>query len=133
MDPLDSTSKMLNPNIVGEEHYNVTRDVQKLLQDYKSLQDIITILGMDELSAEDKVTVERARKVQKFLSQPFFMSEVFSGQPGKFVKLEESISGFKSLLSGEGDQYNEQSFFMTGTFEEGVEKGKKLAMESAED
>ena len=124
---------MLNPNIVGEEHYNVTRDVQKLLQDYKSLQDIITILGMDELSAEDKVTVERARKVQKFLSQPFFMSEVFSGQPGKFVKLEESISGFKSLLSGEGDQYNEQSFFMTGTFEEGVEKGKKLAMESAED
>merc|ERR1712203_711241 len=98
VDPLDSTSKMLNPNIVGEEHYNVTRDVQKILQDYKSLQDIITILGMDELSADDKLTVERARKIQKMLSQPFFMSEVFSGKPGKFVELEDTISAFNALL-----------------------------------
>lgn len=123
---------MLSPNIVGEDHYIVSRDVQKLLQDYKSLQDIITILGMDELSAEDKLTVERARKVQKFLSQPFFMSEVFSGMPGKFVTLEQSVAGFSALLEGEGDQYYDQAFYMTGTFEEAVEAGKRIAMESSE-
>ena len=132
VDPLDSTSKMLSPNIVGQEHYDCTRRVQKLLQDYKSLQDIITILGMDELSAEDKLVVERARKIQRFLSQPFFMSEVFSGKPGRFVSLEESISGFTALLDGEGDEYTDQAFYMTGTFEEAVEVGKRLARESAD-
>lgn len=123
---------MLSPNIVGQKHYDVTRNVQKLLQDYKSLQDIITILGMDELSADDKITVERARKVQRFLSQPFFMSEVFSGKPGKFVSLDESISGFQALLDGEGDEYTDQAFYMTGTFEEAVEAGKRLARESVD-
>lgn len=130
VDPLDSSSTMLSPTVVGEKHYATSRDIQKLLQDYKSLQDIITILGMDELSAEDKLVVERARKVQRFLSQPFFMSEVFSGKPGKFVTLEQSISGFSSLLNGEGDMYNDQAFYMTGTFEEAVEAGKRIAAES---
>jgi F0F1-type ATP synthase beta subunit len=124
---------MLSPLIVGEDHYQVARDVQKLLQDYKSLQDIITILGMDELSAEDKITVERARKVERFLSQPFFMSEVFSGKPGKFVSVEESISGFRRLLDGEGDQYNDQAFYMTGNFDEAIEAGKRIAREAGQE
>ena len=127
VDPLASTSKMLSPNIVGEKHYQVTRGVQKLLQDYKSLQDIIAILGMDDLSPEDKLTVNRARKVQRFLSQPFFMSEVFSGKPGKFVQLQDSITGFDSLMTGLGDEYAEQAFYMTGTFEEALEEGRRMA------
>lgn len=130
VDPLDSTSKMLNPNIVGERHYQVARDTQKLLQDYKSLQDIIAILGMDELSVEDKLTVARARKVQRFLSQPFFMSEVFSGRPGKFVTIEETVEGFGALLEGEGDDYPEAAFYMTGTLEEALETGVRMAKES---
>ena len=130
VDPLDSTSKMLNPNIVGEKHYQVARDTQKLLQDYKSLQDIIAILGMDELSVEDKLTVARARKVQRFLSQPFFMSEVFSGRPGKFVSIKETVDGFGALLDGEGDDYPEAAFYMTGTLEEALETGARMAKES---
>ena len=130
VDPLDSTSRMLDPIIVGEKHYNTARGVQKLLQDYKSLQDIIAILGMDELSEEDKLTVSRARKVQRFLSQPFFMSEVFSGKPVKFVPLNETIDGFSALLQGVGDEYPESAFYMTGNLEEALEKGRKLAAES---
>lgn len=130
VDPLDSTSRMLDPSIVGEEHYQCTRGVQKLLQDYKSLQDIIAILGMDELSEEDKLTVARARKVQKFLSQPFFMSEIFSGRKGKFVSLEDSIAGFKSLLGGEGDEYPEAAFYMVGNLDEAFEEGRRLASEA---
>lgn len=130
VDPLDSTSKMLNPNIVGEKHYKVARDIQKLLQDYKSLQDIIAILGMDELSVEDKVTVARARKVQRFLSQPFFMSEIFSGRPGKFVSLKDTVDGFGALISGEGDDYPEAAFYMTGTLEEALERGVQMAKEA---
>jgi len=121
---------MLDPIIVGEKHYNTARGVQKLLQDYKSLQDIIAILGMDELSEEDKLTVSRARKVQRFLSQPFFMSEVFSGKPGKFVPLNETIDGFSALLNGVGDEYPESAFYMTGNLEEALEKGRKIAAES---
>lgn len=127
VDPLESTSKMLNPNIVGEKHYQVARGVQKLLQDYKSLQDIIAILGMDELSVEDKLTVSRARKVQRFLSQPFFMSEAFSGKKGKFVKLQQTVDGFGALLEGEGDDYPESAFYMTGTLEEAIEEGIRQA------
>lgn len=130
VDPLDSTSRMLDPTIVGDKHYNTARGVQKLLQDYKSLQDIIAILGMDELSEEDKLTVSRARKVQRFLSQPFFMSEVFSGKPGKFVPLNETIDGFTSLLQGGGDEYPESAFYMVGNLEEAFERGRKLASES---
>ena len=127
VDPLDSTSRMLDASIVGELHYNTARGTQKLLQDYKSLQDIIAILGMDELSEEDKVTVSRARKIQKYLSQPFFMSEVFSGKPGKFVELSETIEGFGALLEGSGDDYPEAAFYMTGNLKEAFEQGKKLA------
>ena len=130
VDPLDSTSRMLDPIIVGDKHYNTARGVQKLLQDYKSLQDIIAILGMDELSEEDKLTVSRARKVQRFLSQPFFMSEVFSGKPGKFVPLNETIDGFSALLQGQGDEYPESAFYMTGNLEEAFEQGRRLAAES---
>lgn len=130
VDPLDSTSRMLDPVVVGERHYQTARKTQKLLQDYKSLQDIIAILGMDELSEEDKQTVSRARRVQKFLSQPFFMSEVFSGTPGKFVDLSESIDGFNSLLSGAGDEYNEAAFYMVGNLEEAFAKGRQLAIDS---
>lgn len=130
VDPLDSTSRMLDPVIVGEKHYNTARGVQKLLQDYKSLQDIIAILGMDELSEEDKLTVSRARKVQRFLSQPFFMSEVFSGKPGKFVPLNETIDGFSALLQGQGDEYPESAFYMRGNLEEAFEEGRRLASES---
>jgi len=121
---------MLDPTIVGQRHYDTARGVQKLLQDYKSLQDIIAILGMDELSEEDKLTVSRARKVQRFLSQPFFMSEVFSGKPGKFVPLNETIDGFSALLTGAGDEYPESAFYMAGNLEEAFERGRKIAAES---
>ena len=131
VDPLDSTSRMLDPAIVGQEHYDVARSTQKLLQDYKSLQDIIAILGMDDLSEEDKLTVARARKVQKFLSQPFHMSEVFSGKKGLFVDLQDSIDGFKELLEGAGDDYPEQAFYMTGNLKLAFEQAKRIAAESA--
>ncbi|GAB5506797.1 MAG: F0F1 ATP synthase subunit beta [Rhizobiaceae bacterium] len=131
VDPLDSTSRMLDPMIVGEEHYQVARDVQQTLQRYKSLQDIIAILGMDELSEEDKLTVARARKIERVLSQPFFVAEVFTGSPGKLVDLEDTIKGFKGLVAGDYDHLPEAAFYMVGTIEEAVEKGKKLAAEAA--
>jgi F-type H+-transporting ATPase subunit beta len=127
VDPLDSTSRMLDAAIVGDEHYEVARKVQGTLQRYKSLQDIIAILGMDELSEEDKLTVARARKVERFLSQPFHVAEVFTGSPGKLVSLEDTIKGFKGLVNGEYDHLPEAAFYMVGTIEEAVEKGKKLA------
>jgi ATP synthase F1 beta subunit len=127
VDPLDSSSRLMDPEYVSLEHYKTTRDTQKLLQDYKSLQDIIAILGMDELSEEDKLTVARARKVQRFLSQPFFMSEVFSGKPGKLVELSETIEGFGALLEGQGDEYPEGAFYMTGNLKEAFEQGRKMA------
>lgn len=130
VDPLDSKSRMLDPAIVGEIHYNTARDTQKLLQDYKSLQDIIAILGMDELSAQDKLTVARARKVSSFLSQPFFMAEAFSGKEGKMVQLADTIEGFNALLNGDGDDYPESCFYMTGTFNEALERGKQMAQET---
>merc|ERR1719263_1301188 len=126
VDPLDSTSRMLAPEIVGQEHYDVARGVQKLIQDYKSLQDIIAILGMDELSEEDRLTVARARKIEKFLSQPFSMAEVFSNMPGRFAELSETIDGFSSLLEGAGDDYPEQAFYMVGGLKEAMEKGRKM-------
>ena len=129
VDPLDSTSRILDPTIVGEEHYQVARKVQEILQSYKSLQDIIAILGMDELSEEDKLTVSRARKIQRFLSQPFFVAEVFTGTPGKFVKLEDTIKGFKSIVDGELDNVPETAFYMIGTIEEALEKSKKISKE----
>jgi F-type H+-transporting ATPase subunit beta len=131
VDPLDSTSRMLSPLIVGEEHYQTARMVQQVLQRYKSLQDIIAILGMDELSEEDKVTVARARKVERFLSQPFFVAEVFTGSPGKFVDLADTIKGFRGLCEGKYDHLPEAAFYMVGNIEEAVEKGKKLATEAA--
>ncbi|MGB5904875.1 MAG: F0F1 ATP synthase subunit beta [Xanthobacteraceae bacterium] len=131
VDPLDSTSRMLSPLIVGEEHYQTARMVQQVLQRYKSLQDIIAILGMDELSEEDKLTVARARKVERFLSQPFFVAEVFTGSPGKFVDLADTIKGFRDLCEGKYDHLPEAAFYMVGTIEEAVEKGKKLAAEAA--
>jgi ATP synthase F1 beta subunit len=131
VDPLDSTSRILDPTVVGEKHYQVARGVQKLLQDYKSLQDIIAILGMDELSEDDKLTVARARKIQKFLSQPFFMSEIFTGRKGKFVELKDTIEGFSALLEGKGDDYPEAAFYMQGTLEEAFEEGKRLALQAA--
>jgi F-type H+-transporting ATPase subunit beta len=131
VDPLDSTSRMLDPQVVGEEHYRVARDVQQTLQRYKALQDIIAILGMDELSEEDKLTVARARKIERFLSQPFFVAEVFTNAPGKLVDLEDTIKGFKGLVAGEYDHLPEAAFYMVGTIEEAVEKGKKLAAEAA--
>jgi len=118
VDPLDSSSRMLDPFVLGQHHYDTARGVQKLLQDYKSLQDIIAILGMDDLSEEDKLVVARARKVRNFLSQPFFMSEQFSGQKGKFVELNDSIEGFANLLTGAGDDYTEAAFLMTGTLKD---------------
>jgi len=130
VDPLDSTSRILDPYIVGEEHYAVAREVQRVLQSYKSLQDIIAILGMDELSEEDKVTVSRARKIQRFLSQPFFVAEVFTGMGGAFVPLNETIAGFKGIVNGDYDHLSEGAFYMVGTIEEAVEKGKKLEKES---
>jgi F-type H+-transporting ATPase subunit beta len=125
VDPLDSTSRLLDPQIIGEEHYNVARGVQKMLQKYKDLQDIIAILGMDELSEEDKSVVERARKIEKFLSQPFFVAEVFTGSPGKYVSLEETIKGFKGILSGEYDHLPESAFYMVGDMNEAIEKAAK--------
>jgi F-type H+-transporting ATPase subunit beta len=127
VDPLESTSRMLSPLVVGEEHYNTARLVQQILQRYKSLQDIIAILGMDELSEEDKLTVARARKIERFLSQPFFVAEVFTGSPGKFVDLADTIKGFRGLCEGKYDHLPEQAFYMVGTIEEAVEKSKKLA------
>jgi F-type H+-transporting ATPase subunit beta len=131
VDPLDSTSRILDPRIVGEEHYNVAREVQQILQRYNDLQDIIAILGMDELSEEDRLTVSRARKVQRFLSQPFFVAEQFTGTPGKYVKLEDTIRGFKEVVEGLHDDLPEQAFYMVGTIEEAVEKGKQLAESAA--
>ncbi len=131
VDPLDSTSRMLDPRVVGEEHYKVARDVQRVLQTYKSLQDIIAILGMDELSEEDKLTVARARKIQRFLSQPFHVAEVFTGSPGKLVKLEDTIKGFKGIVAGDYDDLPESAFYMVGTIEEAVEKARKMAAEAA--
>jgi F-type H+-transporting ATPase subunit beta len=130
VDPLDSTSRMLSPMIVGEEHYTVARRVQQVLQRYKALQDIIAILGMDELSEEDKLTVARARKIERFLSQPFHVAEVFTGSPGKLVDLKDTINGFKGLVEGKYDHLPEAAFYMVGSIEEAVEKGKKLAAES---
>ena len=130
VDPLDSTSRILDPRIVGEEHYRVARDVQRILQAYKSLQDIIAILGMDELSEEDKLTVARARKIQRFLSQPFFVAEVFTGSPGKLVDLDSTIKGFDAICKGEHDNLPEAAFYMVGGIEEAVEKAEKLAKDS---
>jgi F-type H+-transporting ATPase subunit beta len=127
VDPLDSTSRMLQPTIVGEEHYQVARSVQQILQRYKALQDIIAILGMDELSEEDKLTVARARKIERFLSQPFHVAEVFTGSPGKLVSLADTIKGFKGLCAGDYDHLPEQAFYMVGTIEEAVAKAEQLA------
>ncbi|MBL1208805.1 F0F1 ATP synthase subunit beta [Geminocystis sp. GBBB08] len=126
VDPLDSTSTMLQANIVGAEHYNTARAVQSTLQRYKELQDIIAILGLDELSEEDRLVVDRARKIERFLSQPFFVAEVFTGSPGKYVTLEDTIKGFKKILSGELDSYPEQAFYMVGNIDEAIAKGEKL-------
>ena len=126
VDPLDSTSRVLDPRVIGDEHYSVTRKVQEVLQQYKSLQDIIAILGMDELSEEDRLTVDRARKIQRFLSQPFHVAEVFTGTPGVFVSLEDTIKGFKGLIEGEFDDVPESAFYMVGTIEEALEKSKKI-------
>ncbi len=130
VDPLDSTSRILDPRIVGDDHYRVARDVQRILQAYKSLQDIIAILGMDELSEEDKLTVARARKIQRFLSQPFFVAEVFTGSPGKLVDLDSTIKGFDAICKGEYDHLPEAAFYMVGGIEEVVEKAEKLAKDS---
>ncbi|HHJ39067.1 MAG: ATP synthase subunit beta [Methylothermaceae bacteria B42] len=127
VDPLDSTSRQLDPLVIGHEHYDVARQVQSTLQRYKELRDIIAILGMDELSEEDKLTVSRARKIQRFLSQPFFVAEVFTGSPGKYVPLKETIRGFKGIVEGEYDDIPEQAFYMVGTIEEALEKAKKIA------
>ncbi|MFG1462499.1 F0F1 ATP synthase subunit beta [Xanthobacter sp. DSM 24535] len=131
VDPLDSTSRILSPLVIGEEHYNVARQVQQTLQRYKSLQDIIAILGMDELSEEDKLVVSRARKIERFLSQPFHVAEVFTGSPGKLVDLADTIKGFKGLVEGKYDHLPEGAFYMVGTIEEAIEKGKKMAAEAA--
>ncbi|MGH2327634.1 F0F1 ATP synthase subunit beta [Campylobacter taeniopygiae] len=126
VDPLDSTSRMLDPNIIGEKHYKVARGVQSVLQKYKDLQDIIAILGMDELSEEDKLIVERARKIEKFLSQPFFVAEVFTGSPGKYISLEETIAGFEGILEGKYDHLPENAFYMVGNIEEAIAKADKI-------
>jgi F-type H+-transporting ATPase subunit beta len=131
VDPLDSTSRMLDPRIIGDEHYEVAREVQRILQTYKSLQDIIAILGMDELSEEDKLTVARARKIQRFLSQPFFVAEVFTGTPGKLVDLKDTIAGFKAIAAGEYDDLPEAAFYMVGGIDEAIEKAKQMAAEAA--
>ncbi len=127
VDPLDSTSRILDPQVVGEEHYKVARDVQYILQRYKDLQDIIAILGMDELSEEDKLVVARARKIQRFLSQPFHVAEVFTGSPGKYVELKDTIRGFKEIVEGKHDNLPEQAFYMVGTIEEAIERAQKMA------
>jgi F-type H+-transporting ATPase subunit beta len=131
VDPLDSTSRLLDPQVIGEEHYQVASQVQSILQRYKALQDIIAILGMDELSEEDKMTVARARKIERFLSQPFFVAEVFTGSPGKLVALEDTIKGFKGLCAGDYDHLPEAAFYMVGSIEEAIEKAEKLAAEAA--
>ncbi len=131
VDPLDSTSRMLDPMVIGEEHYGVARSVQEILQRYKSLQDIIAILGMDELSEEDKIAVARARKIERFLSQPFFVAEVFTGSPGKLVSLEDTIKGFKGLVAGDYDHLPEAAFYMVGSIDEAVEKAQTMAAEAA--
>jgi len=127
VDPLDSTSRILEPKVVGEEHYKVAREVQKILQRYKDLQDIIAILGMDELSDEDKIIVARARKIQRFLSQPFHVAEQFTGAPGRYVRIEDTIKGFQEIVEGKHDDLPEQAFYMVGTIDEAIEKAKKLA------
>jgi F-type H+-transporting ATPase subunit beta len=131
VDPLDSTSRVLDPRVLGDDHYEIAREVQRVLQTYKSLQDIIAILGMDELSEEDKLTVSRARKIQRFLSQPFHVAEVFTGTPGVFVNLEDTIAGFKGIVAGDYDHLPESAFYMVGTIEEAIEKAKKMAAEAA--
>ncbi len=131
VDPLDSTSRMLQPGVVGEDHYQVARQVQQTLQRYKALQDIIAILGMDELSEQDKLTVARARKIERFLSQPFHVAEVFTGSPGKYVKLADTIKSFKDLVDGKYDHLPEAAFYMVGSIEEAVQKAQKLAAEAA--
>ena len=131
VDPLDSTSRILDPRVIGDDHYNTARAVQKTLQSYKALQDIIAILGMDELSEEDRLTVARARKIQRFLSQPFHVAEVFTGTPGVFVSLEDTIKGFKGIIAGDYDHMPEAAFYMVGTIEEAVEKAKKLQQKAA--
>jgi F-type H+/Na+-transporting ATPase subunit beta len=131
VDPLDSTSRMLDPRVVGEEHYNVARQVQQILQKYKSLQDIIAILGMDELSEEDKITVARARKIERFLSQPFHVAEIFTGFPGVFVDLKDTIRSFAAVVKGEYDHLPEAAFYMVGTIEDAVAKAQKMAAEAA--
>jgi F-type H+-transporting ATPase subunit beta len=131
VDPLDSTSRVLAPRVVGEEHYAVARSVQEVLQKYKSLQDIIAILGMDELSEEDKLVVSRARKIQRFLSQPFHVAEIFTGSPGVFVQVEDTIKGFKAIVAGEYDHLPENAFYMVGTIEDAVAKAAKLAADAA--
>jgi F-type H+-transporting ATPase subunit beta len=131
VDPLDSTSRMLSPLVVGEEHYAVARRVQEILQRYKALQDIIAILGMDELSEEDKIVVARARKIERFLSQPFHVAEIFTGSPGVFVDLADTIKAFKGLCEGDYDHLPESAFYMVGTIDEAVAKAEKLAAEAA--
>ena len=126
MDPLDSTSRILDPVIVGEEHYSVARRVQEILQRYKDLQDIIAILGMDELSDEDKLVVNRARRIERFLSQPFHVAEQFTGQPGVYVPIEETIRGFKEILDGKHDNLPEEAFYMVGTIDDAVEKARAI-------
>jgi F-type H+-transporting ATPase subunit beta len=126
IDPLDSTSRQLDPQIIGQEHYDVARKVQGVLQRYKELKDIIAILGMDELSDEDKLVVNRARKVQKFLSQPFFVAEVFTGTPGKFVSLQQTISSFKGIIEGKYDDIPEQAFYMVGDIDEVIARSKEV-------
>jgi F-type H+-transporting ATPase subunit beta len=127
VDPLDSTSRILDPQVIGEEHYGVARSVQYVLQKYKDLQDIIAILGMDELSEEDKLVVARARKIQRFLSQPFHVAEAFTGSPGKYVELKDTIKGFQEIVAGKHDALPEQAFYMVGSIEEAIEKAAKLA------
>ena len=131
VDPLDSTSRILDARVLGQEHYDIAREVQRILQQYKALQDIIAILGMDELSEEDRLTVARARKIQRFLSQPFHVAEIFTGTPGTFVSMEDTIKGFKEICSGQHDELPEQAFYMVGTIEEAIEKAKQMAAEAA--
>jgi len=131
VDPLDSTSRILDPQVIGEEHYTVARRVQEVLQQYKALKDIIAILGMDELSEEDKLVVARARKITRFLSQPFFVAEQFTNSPGKFVELADTIRSFKAIVDGECDQYPEQAFYMVGAIEEVAAKAQKMAAETS--
>ena len=131
VDPLDSTSRMLDPRVLGEDHYTVARQVQEVLQTYKSLQDIIAILGMDELSEEDRLIVARARKIQRFLSQPFFVAEVFTGTPGVLVSLEETVRGFREIVEGKHDDLPESAFYMVGGIDEAVAKAQQMAAEAA--